>query len=354
MKKWTSVLLVLFCCTVIGVSLATGELREVEDHAGRTVALPAVIERVVVANMPPLTPVYCQFMGQENRLVGMPSNSIQDNTISHKIVPNLDNIATGFYAQGEINVEELAKLEPDVVLVSTFADHIELLERAGFTVIAFDVQRGGIDSLATVDAWYALLGQIFGMESQAKAISAYNIGVKEMIDQRLASIADEDMPTVLYLPWFTGEDGSMWTSPTGFVGEFYAQVTRAHNVGADASPNASLSVEEVAALNPSIIYLGSFIGSADEEVFYNSELVQSFWSDLNAVKNQQVYQLPGGFCNWFQPTADSALSLLLQAKINHPAAFEDVDMTQSIRAYYQDFYGVEIADEEIAAMCGEQ
>lgn len=329
-----------------------GGMHAVTDHAGRTVMVPDKIERVVVANMPPLTPVYCQFMGAENHLVGMPANSIADTSIARKVVPNFDNIQTGFYARGEINVEELAKLEPDIVFATTYPEHIDVLEKAGFTVVAFDVQKGGIDSLATVGAWYELLGEVFGMQSQAAAVNEYNVSMAATIAARIAQVQEEEKPGVLYLPWFNGQEGSLWTSPSGFAGQFYAETTGARNLGAEVSPDASLSIEEVAAMNPDRIYLGSFDGTVSAAEFYANDIVQQFWGELGAVKNQAVVRLPGGFCNWFQPTADSALSVLWQAKMQHPALFEDIDMARTVKEYYAQYYGVELTDEEVASMIG--
>lgn len=60
---------------------------------------------------------------------------------------------------------------------------------------------------------------------------------------------------------------------------------------------------------------------------------------MGAVKNKRVYKIPLGMYCWYPPDGDAPLSLIWAAKQMHPDLFQDIDMDQEIKEYYQKFYG---------------
>ena len=42
--------------------------------------------------------------------------------------------------------------------------------------------------------------------------------------------------------------------------------------------------------------------------------------------------------------------LLWMAKQNHPDLFEDIDMNETVREFYEKFYGLSLTDEEIGSI----
>ena len=61
----------------------------------------------------------------------------------------------------DINMEELMKLEPDVVFYNAGSKEIgEALRSAGFAAVAVSVNKWNYDSIETYDQWISLLSQI--------------------------------------------------------------------------------------------------------------------------------------------------------------------------------------------------
>ena len=66
------------------------------------------------------------------------------------------------------------------------------------------------------------------------------------------------------------------------------------------------------------------------------------------MKEQKVYKFPLGMYRWFPPASDTPLVLKWLAQKNQPELFADIDMEEEVRAYYKEFYGVELTEEDIA------
>ena len=92
----------------------------VVDHADHTVTLPADVQRIAVCDIYPLPSVLTIFFDSAEKIVGMapPSMSAAKNSLLSELYPDRLNAETGFVDGSQINMEELLKLEPDVVLYS--------------------------------------------------------------------------------------------------------------------------------------------------------------------------------------------------------------------------------------------
>ena len=74
------------------------------------------------------------------------------------------------------------------------------------------------------------------------------------------------------------------------------------------------------------------------------------FSSIQAVKDGRVYDTTLGMWNWFTPNPDAPLVLAWLACNTYPEQFADYPLEDTIREYYQEFYGYEIADEELEGM----
>ena len=94
-----------------------GDTHIVVDHTGREVELPKEINRIVISSILPLPSVYCLFEGSAEKLVGIHPSSMAaaKNSILPQVVPDIVDVNTDFLQGGELNIEELLNLKPDVV-----------------------------------------------------------------------------------------------------------------------------------------------------------------------------------------------------------------------------------------------
>ena len=320
--------------------------RTITDQGGTEVAIQGKVERVVIYDMPLLAPTLVQFLGSSERIVGMPLGAISNNSVGKKVAPNVENIANTY----SLSTEDIINLEPDLIF-SSYLDTAKVAEfrTVGLTVVAMNAQSKGIDAIGTIADWIGIFEGIFGDNGRGDLINDYNKAQKDKIANKLKDVKDSEKQKVLYIPWFNGNAGSLWTSSNEYVAGYFAEQTKAINVAANANVDVALSVEEVINANPDIIYLGSYPPSIGVEAFYETDLAKTVLSEVNAVKNQSVYRIPGGAFNWFMPTsAEIGLSLVYQAKCQYSELLSDVDMTQEVKDYYSKFYNAELTSEDLS------
>ena len=89
----------------------------ITDHAGSQVEIPREVNRVVVTDILPLPSIITVFLGSGEKIVGMApaSMSAARTGLLGELFPDILNASTDFMNGSDINMEELMKLEPDVV-----------------------------------------------------------------------------------------------------------------------------------------------------------------------------------------------------------------------------------------------
>lgn len=185
MKFWVrkSVLMLLICILLLGVvgcASSTGdnqsgtsnssisdaqnsqgddasqEMVTVVDDRGIEVTFPKDPQRIVITSITPLPSVYCLYRGGIDNLVGISASSMSaaENSYLATLYPEIVNLETGFSDGGEINIEEVLKLEPDVVFYRA-NDEAEgdMYAQAGIPAVAFSTRNHGNDAIATFAGW---------------------------------------------------------------------------------------------------------------------------------------------------------------------------------------------------------
>ena len=189
----------------------------------------------------------------------------------------------------------------------------------------------------------------FGGSAYEKDVTEYSKQVQAAIEEKVSTIAEADRKKVMIL--FTYSDATMTTSGKKFFGQSWCDLTGAINVGEgiESAGSASINMEQVYEWNPDVIIITNFT-SAQPEDLYNNAIGGDDWSSVNAVKNKQVYKMPLGIYRSYTPGADTPVTLQWFAKAVYPEIFADVDVEQEAREYYQEFYGMELTDEQIENM----
>ncbi len=323
------------------------------DHADNEVEIPREIDRVVVTDIYPMASVITVFLGSAEKLVGIHPvcMSAAQSGLLGEIFPEILNAETGFMTGSDLNIEELLKLDPDVVFYT--AGNTELksaLDNAGIPAVGVSPSKWDYDILETYDQWISLLSQIFPEHAKTEMISEYSQKVYDMVQERVKDIPEEEKKEILFL--FQYSDQQMITSGKNFFGQFWAQAVGGHNaaeeVQADNS-NAVISMEQVYQWNPDVIFITNFTPTQPEDLYQNA-VGGDDWSSVKAVQEQQVYKLPLGTYRSYTPSADTPVTLLWMAQKVYPDLFEDIDIVEEVRSYYQELYGIELTDEQIDRM----
>lgn len=320
----------------------------VTDHAGNTVTLPKKIERIVVADIYPLPSVLSVFFDSADKLVGIaqPSMTAAQNSLLSELYPEILNAETGFIDGTTINIEEVIKLEPDVVFYSAETEGIkEELDKANIPGVAVSAAKWQYNAIETLDNWIALLSEIFPENDKAEITKQYSAEIYDMVQQRVKDIPDSDREKVFFL--FQYSESSITTSGKLFFGQWWADAIGAVNVGEEMETSYSTAVdlEQVYAWDPSMIFITNFNSAQPDDLYKNT--VGAFdWSGISAVKNKQVYKMPLGMYRSYTAGIDTPITLMWLAKTAYPDLFEDIDITQETKDYYKELFGIDLSDEQ--------
>lgn len=265
-RKLVSLFLVLLMVFSAAVSLAEGTGITVTDMFGREITLAEPATRIVV-----MQPSDCEILcaiGCEDAIVGR--GQYVDYPASILDVPVVQS-------GSETNVEEILKLQPQVVLMNSMdqsEEQVKQLEDNGVKVVVSNTTD--IESVYTA---IRLVGTVMGKDAEAEAVIT---DMKTTFDEIKAKASGE--PKKVYFeispPPYLYSAGS-----TSYLNEL-AEICGGKNIFDDqADAWLMISEEQVIERNPDYIVLITGMGSQGVEEI----LSRNGWGDINAIKNKQVY-----------------------------------------------------------------
>lgn len=322
------------------------------DHLGIEVEVPYEVDRIVVGNILPLPSVLTVFFDSAEKIVGMSPNSMSaaENGLLGELYPDILKAETGYMNGTDINLEELMKLEPDIVLYSASQpEQGEQLRNAGFAAVALSVNKWEYNAIETLNQWIGLLSEIFPDNDKTEVVAKHSDEIYNMVQERVAEIPEEERERVFFL--FKYSDTDMETSGSKFFGQFWADAVGAVNVAEEITTDnqVAANMEQVYKWNPTIIFITNFTAAQPDDL-YNNTIGNYDWSAVDAVKNQKVYKMPLGMYRSYTPGADTPVTLLWFAKNTYPELFEDIDMIQETKDYYKEVFGVELTDDQASTI----
>ncbi|MDD2251727.1 MAG: ABC transporter substrate-binding protein, partial [Dehalococcoidales bacterium] len=244
---------------------------------------------------------------------------------------------------GTINIEELLRIDPDVVLVrkDTVADdrEVEKLDKSGLPYIVVDYSTMEEQREAIL-----IIGKAIGKEAEATAFNNYYLDIIDRVSQIVGDMPEEDKITLHHsenqATRATHESSlaADWTRAAGVINV---------SVGGDlelVGNDYYASIEQILLWNPEVIIV-------NESTAYSLITGHPQWSGISAVQNEKVYQLPNGISRWGHPgSVETPLALLWTAKTVYPDLFTHIDMEQEVHDFYKTFFDMELDDEMIATV----
>lgn len=368
MKRILSLILVSVMCLSLvacGSSSQTATVANengthiVVDHGGNQVEVPNKIERIVVTDIFPIPAVLSVFFNSADKIVGIAptSASAAKNSLLSQIYPEILNAKSDFMNGNVINVEELMKLNPDVVFYSeNNNEQKEVLTKAGFSAIGISANGWGYDCIETLNQWLKTLTEVFKYSDNITALTdrsekaqKKSNAIYDMIKGRISKLTNEEKKKVFFL--FQYNDSTMMTSGKNFFGQWWADASGCLNVAEELSKDNSVAtnLEQVYAWNPDMIFITNFTTALPKDLYENT-IGTYDWSEVKAVKDKEVYKLPLGMYRTYTPGIDTPITLLWFAKTAYPEMFEDVDLVKETREYYQDIFGIKLTDDQIKSI----
>ena len=213
------------------------------DHLGLEVEVPYEVNRIAVGNILPLPSVLTVFFDSAEKIVGMSPNSMSaaQNGLLGELYPEILNAKTDYMNGTEINLEELMKLEPDIVIYSASQpEQGEQLRNAGFAAVALSVNKWEYNAIETLNQWISLLSEIFPENDKTETVAAYSNKIYEMVQERVSQIPEEERERVFFL--FKYSDTEMQTPGENFFGQFWADAAGAVNVAEEIKTDNQVTV----------------------------------------------------------------------------------------------------------------
>lgn len=326
----------------------TAEERIIIDQNGDEVTIPGEVKSIVSGGILPYFHTWYVATNSTKELVAMHPNSYNaaENSILAKLSPDVLNASTEFVKNGETNIEEIMKLSPDVYFeLSTNQDTIDQARAAGINTVAIKaIDAAAAEPLATFNSWLELTAQIADKHERSDKFLATGQAVQDEITAKIKDLTPEQKPNALMM--YQLSDQAITVAGKGFFGNQWLNATGANDVAEnDVQGRKDVNMEQIYNWNPEIIYLTNFTPIQPEDL-YNNSIPGQDWSEVDAVKNKQVYKIPLGIYRWFPPSGDAPLMLKWLASKNQPELF-DYEMNEEIRTYYKEFYDYDLTDEEI-------
>lgn len=325
--------------------------RIVVDQIGNEVELPAEVNRVVIASAWPLASVFCLFEGNVEKLVGLDPAIISaaENSLLIKVAPEIVHVPSGFSKNGILNVEELLKLKPDVVLyASAVPGDYEACKQAGIPAVGFRLDVKDFNAVETINSWMELLGRVMNTNIEANDFVAYGREMQAKVEERLKGVPRDKKPRCMFIHGYEAlairvPGASSWA-------DYWINASGGVNVAAEAGKGTlGVNMEQIYAWNPEKIFITNFLPLLPDDL-YGNRVTGHDWAPVEAVKQKAVRKLPLGMYRWYVTCSDSALMLLWMAKENQPELFEDIDMNRTVKDFYKRFYGLSLSDEEVASV----
>lgn len=280
-------------------------------------------------------------VGGADRLVGAGYLGARDPlgaASMERIDPRFPELSGYALSQTDVNVEEVAALDPQVVLTSTRSEWLDVIQTLGINVVVFEGE-----SPELLKESMLITGAMLGPNALARAeawVEYYDAVFADVV--AVTSELDEDE---LVRVLFTGTDALRVAS-----GQMYqtAMIEAAGGISVSDSLRGfwnDVNLEQVLLWQPDVIFVPPYGGASVEAITESSG-----WQIIDAVQEGRVYLLPKLVAPWDTPVPDSVLGIIWMANILYPGLV-DYDCETEVTTFYQTFYDYDVTAEELSRLC---
>jgi len=308
------------------------------DSAGRVVEVPSKITKIAVSG--PLAQIVL-FALAPDKMVGIATN--WDETAAKyfdKKYYELPIIGQLYGTKGELNLEELLKAEPDVVIdvgepKENIAEDMDALqEQTGIPFVHISAYT------ATMGDTYRNLGKLLGMETEAETLATYCDDTYAMMLNLMDEVGENNKVSLMYC---MGDAGLNVVAKSSYHAEVLDLMSNNVAVVDDPSSKGTgneVDMEQLLKWNPSVIVF------APNSV-YDTVGSDATWNQLTAISNGRCYKAPFGPYNWlgFPASVQRYLGMMWLGKLLYPNQ-ADYDLFEKTAEFYNLFYHCDLTQEQ--------
>lgn len=310
----------------------------VKDMAGREVTLEKQPERIVSGYY--ISSSACIALGLTDKMVGIEDKSAK-RPIYKLAAPALIDLPNVGSAKA-FDLEACIATEPDlVILPMKQKDTAQTLQEMGIATLL--VLPESHEQLIEM---FTLIGTVTNTVEQAeKLISYYNTKLSA-VTELTRDIPDDQKPVV----YLGSTSDILRTAPREMYQASLITTAGGKNAGdvLEGSSWTDIDNETFLTMNPDIIVIptDNFAVSSPD---YTAEDVMNnpTFSDVTAVKNSAVYQMPVGYEAWDSPVPSGILGTLWMLKTLHPELYPAEQFAADVNEFYTAFYGFSVNEQDL-------
>lgn len=313
--------------------------RQIVDAAGRTVTIPLEVNRV--ADSWHANNSMVLMLGGADKIVATTEQARRQPWF-RRLYPRIASVPAAFNSAGEVNVETLIGVRPDVVLMAYGGSLPKWLDAVDSFRIPVVMMPN--TSLADLKTTARMTGEVLGpREAQVAAdyVRYFDDNIRR-VTQVVGKIARSERPKVLH----TASAGVLAIDGRHTVIDDWIEVAGGVNAADVVGLGRPVSLEQVIAWNPDVI----IVGSAPNQKSRQAILDDPRWRRIKAVQDGKVFVNPSGAYLWDRHSAESALQVLWAAKLLHPARFPGLDIREETRSFYARFFHYALSDAEFKSV----
>lgn len=310
----------------------------VKDMAGREVTLEKQPERIVSGYY--IASSACIALGLTDKMVGIEDKSAK-RPIYKLAAPALIDLPNVGSAKA-FDLEACIATEPDlVILPMKQKDTAQTLQEMGIATLL--VLPESHEQLIEM---FTLIGTATNTVKQTeKLISYYNTKLSA-VTELTRDLADDEKPVV----YLGSTSDILRTAPREMYQASLITTAGGKNAGdvLEGSSWTDIDNETFLTMNPDIIVIptDNFAVSSPD---YTAEDVMNnpTFSDVTAVKNSAVYQMPVGYEAWDSPVPSGILGTLWMLKTLHPELYPAEQFAADVNEFYTVFYGFSVNEQDL-------
>ena len=310
----------------------------VKDMAGREVTIEKQPERIVSGYY--ISSSACIALGLTDKMVGIEDKSAK-RPIYKLAAPALSDLPNVGSAKA-FDLEACIATEPDlVILPMKQKDTAQTLQEMGIATLL--VLPESHEQLIEM---FTLIGTATNTVKQAeKLISYYNTKLSA-VTELTRDIPDDEKPVV----YLGSTSDILRTAPREMYQASLITTAGGKNAGdvLEGSSWTDIDNETFLTMNPDIIVIptDNFAVSSPD---YTAEDVMNnpTFSDVTAVKNSAVYQMPVGYEAWDSPVPSGILGTLWMLKTLHPELYPAEQFAADVNEFYTVFYGFSVNEQDL-------
>ena len=315
------------------------ETKTVKDDTGRNVEMPAQITAIAPSGA---TAQMLLMSIAPELLVGL---SASPTRAQRPYFPEemwyLPTFGQFYGSKSTLNMESLIAAEPQLIIdlgdrkLTILADMTSIQNQTGIPTIFFEAD---LPHMANA---FRELGVILDREETTEEQAQFIERTLAMAEEKSAQIPEDERKTVMYSTGATGlavnADESTQSQVIDLIGAKNAIIP---DTVTNKGGGTTVSLESVYQIQPDIIV---FMAGGP----YN-EVEENEWSELEAVKNGNYYEIPNVPYCWLSspPSVNMVLGVWWLGQLVYPDIYNDYDMVEIAQEFYDLFWHYELSEEE--------